>query len=182
MTACPTLTTERLVLRPFEESDLEDMLAVRSHPEVRRSLRLPPSYSRADTWRAMALWRGQWELRGSGHWAVVADGAFVGHVGLHRPEYPDWPGLEVGWTVHPDRWGQGFATEAGRRSVAYAFEEVGVDEVVSVILPENRRSQAVARRLGLAWSEDRVLSFFPSEPHGIWRLSRQRWLSGVSGG
>ena len=176
MPACPTLTTERLVLRPFRESDLEAVLAVRSHPEVRRSLRLPESYGRADAWRAMALWLGQWELRGSGQWAVEVQGrSLIGHVGLHRPELTDWPGLEVGWTLHPDWWGRGYATEAGRRSVAYAFEDIGADEVVSVILPENDRSQQVATRLGLTWSEDRVLSNLPGEPQGIWRLSRRQW-------
>ena len=119
----------------------------------------------------MALWLGQWELRGTGHWAVEIDGGpMIGRVGLHRPESPDWPGLEVGWALHPDHWGHGYATEAGARAITYAFEVIGADEVVSVILPENVRSQQVAGRLGLTWSEDRVLSSFPTEPHGIWRL------------
>ncbi len=47
--------------------------------------------------------------------------------------------------------------------------------MVSVILPENARSQRVAARLGLIWSEDRVLSTLPDEPHGIWRLPRAQW-------
>ena len=99
----------------------------------------------------MAQWRGQWELRGSGQWAVTerSTGAFVGRAGLHRPEVADWPGLEVGWALRPSYWGKGYATEAGRRSIAYAFEAMGADEVFSVILPSNERSQAVARRLGL---------------------------------
>jgi RimJ/RimL family protein N-acetyltransferase len=176
MSACPTLTTERLVLRPFVESDLDDYLAFMTAPEVRQSLRLPDSYSRADAWRGMALWLGQWELRGTGHWAVEADeGAMIGRVGLHRPELPDWPGLEVGWALHPEWWGHGFATEAGARAVQYAFEVVGIDELVSVILPANVRSQQVATRLGFVWTEDRVLSFSPDVLHGIWRLPRQQW-------
>jgi RimJ/RimL family protein N-acetyltransferase len=181
MPACPTLTTERLVLRPFVESDLDAYLAVMTAAEVRASLRLPDSYSRADAWRGMALWLGQWELRGTGHWAVdVAGGPMIGRVGLHRPESPDWPGLEVGWALHPDWWSHGYATEAGARAIEYAFGVIGADEVVSVILPENARSQKVAARLGLAWSEDRVLSSLPGVPHGIWRLPRRRWE--ISGG
>ncbi|HLH27620.1 MAG TPA: GNAT family N-acetyltransferase, partial [Acidimicrobiales bacterium] len=154
-------------------------------PEVRRSLRLGDAYSRADAWRSMALWLGQWELRGSGHWALqLPEGPLIGRAGLHRPEAPDWPGLEVGWALHPDHWGRGFATEAGRRAVDYAFEALDADEVVSVILPGNVRSQQVAARLGLAWSEDRELSVLPGEPHGIWRLPRRRWRPGgpVNGG
>ncbi len=181
MSACPTIRTDRLVLRPFREDDLEPYLAVMNAPEVRQSLRMPESWSRTDGWRSMALWLGQWELRGSGHWAVeVAGGPMIGRAGLHRPELPDWPGLEVGWALHPGWWGHGYASEAGRAALEYAFEELGADEVVSVILPENERSQRVAARLGLAWSEDRILSILPDEPHGIWRLSRVGWQ--VSGG
>lgn len=146
-------------------------------PEVRDSLHIPEAFSRSDAWSSMAQWRGQWELRGSGQWAVEerSSGRFVGRAGLHRPERPDWPGLEAGWAFHPRHWGKGYATEAGASSIAYAFEVMGADEVFSVILPENERSQAVARRLGLTHIEERVLSSFPSSAHGIWRLGRDEW-------
>jgi RimJ/RimL family protein N-acetyltransferase len=182
MTACPTLVTERLVLRPLAESDIDDYVELFTTPEVRQALHLPDTFSRADAWSTMAQWRGQWELRGSGQWAVEerSTGLFVGRAGLHRPERPDWPGLEVGWALHPRHWGKGYATESGASSMAYAFEVMGVDAVFSVILPENDRSQAVARRLGLVLVEERVLSSFPSAPHGIWRIGREEWLrSGV---
>ena len=177
MTACPTLTTERLVLRPLEESDLDAFTSMHNEPEVRRSLNLPRTYSRRDAWQSMAQWRGQWELRGSGQWAVTerSSGAFVGRAGLHRPEVADWPGLEVGWALRPAYWGKGYATEAGRRSIAYAFEEMEADEVFSVIHPGNERSQAVARRLGLSLVDERVLSSLPDSPHGIWRLGADQW-------
>jgi len=177
MTACPTLVTERLILRPMEESDLDAYTDMFMQPEVRDSLRLPAAYSRVDAWNGMAKWRGQWELRGSGHWAVEerATGQLVGSVGLNRPESPDWPGLEVGWTLRPRCWGKGYATEAGAGSIDYAFEVIGVDEVFSVILPSNVRSQAVARRLGLNLIEERLLSGFPESPHGIWRLGSADW-------
>ena len=184
MTACPTLVTERLILRPLEESDLDSCADMFMMPEVRGSLRLPQAFSRRDAWLGMAQWRGQWELRGSGQWAVEerSSGRFVGRAGLHRPEVHDWPGLEVGWTLHPTHWGKGYATEAGASSIAYAFEVIGVDEVFSVILPENERSQAVACRLGLTLIEERVLSSFPDAYHGIWRLGRDQWEPPPLGG
>jgi RimJ/RimL family protein N-acetyltransferase len=174
VTACPTLVTERLVLRPFREDDLDAYTAVLTTPEVRHSLHLSEGYSRADAWYGMALWRGQWELRGSGQWALEerSTGEFVGRAGLHLPERDDWPGLEVGWVLDPSRWGKGYATEAGAQSIAYAFDELGAAQVFSVILPENERSAAVARRLGFRLVEERVLSTFPHMPHGIWRLDR----------
>ena len=88
MTACPTLVTERLVLRPFHDDDVDAYFVVLDTPEVRRSLHLPEALSRDDAWQQMAVWRGQWELRGSGQWALIRrdDGAFLGRAGLHRPE------------------------------------------------------------------------------------------------
>jgi RimJ/RimL family protein N-acetyltransferase len=99
----------------------------------------------------------------------------VGRAGLHHPAREDWPGVEVGWALDPKYWGRGYATEAGRRAVQYGFDELDVSELYSVILPENIRSIAVARRLGFTLLEERTLSHFPSQPHGIWRLPRSTW-------
>jgi RimJ/RimL family protein N-acetyltransferase len=177
--ACPTLTTERLILRPFVESDLDGFTEIFLSPEVHAALHLPESFSRADAWSGMVGWLGQWELQGTGQWAVVtqADGTLVGRAGLHRPERADWPGIEVGWVLDPRQWGHGYATEAGSCAVAYTFEVIGADEVFSVILPENRGSEAVATRLGFTLVEQRVMSHFPDSPHGIWRLGRDEWES-----
>ena len=91
---------------------------------------------------------------------------------MHRPERHDWPGVEVGWALHPDYWGRGYATEAGAAAVRYGFDQFEVDKLFSCILPENHRSQAVAKRLGFKFLEERVLAFFPKLPHGIWVLKR----------
>ena len=175
--ACPTLTTERLTLRPFRAEDLDSIFAVMSTPEVRASLHLPDSFSEGDAWRALCAFAGLWELKGVGQWALEerSTGRFVGRAGLYwRPE-PDWPGVEVGWMLDPACWGSGYATEAGSRAVRYGFEELGASELFSVILPENTRSQAVARRLGYRPGEERRLSNFPELPHVIWRLDRTVW-------
>jgi RimJ/RimL family protein N-acetyltransferase len=176
LSGCPTVVTERLLLRPFTESDTDAYTAVLQSPEVRASLHLPDDTGRVDAWRQMAMWLGQWDLRGTGQWAVAerSTGAFVGRAGLHWPPLPDWPGVEVGWALHPRYWGHGYATEAGRAAVEYGFGVLGLDRLVSVILPENTRSAAVAQRLGFTLAETRVLSHFPDGPHGIWELHNPR--------
>jgi RimJ/RimL family protein N-acetyltransferase len=177
VSACPILESERLLLRPFRESDLAAYTAVLQAEPVRRSLHLRHDVGREEAWAQMASWLGQWELRGTGHWAVEdkRTGAFIGRAGLHYPERSDWPGIEVGWTLHPDHWGKGYATEAGACSIAYAIDELQARELFSLILPENHRSIAVASRLGFCLVEERVISHFPQMPHGIWRLSAQDW-------
>ena len=173
MSACPTLETENLILRPFKDDDVDDYFGVLDSPEVRRWLHIPESLDRSDAWQQMAWFVGQRELRGTGHWALEEkkSGQFVGRAGLHRPERHDWPGVEVGWLLHPDYWGRGYATEAGAVAVRYGFEDLQVDKLFSCILPENHRSQAVAKRLGFEFLEERVLAFFPKLPHGIWVLN-----------
>lgn len=174
MGACPTVRTERLVLRPFRESDLDRYHDALVQPEVVASLGWTGPPSRDDAWEQMAVFLGQWELRGTGQWALEeqATGRLVGRAGLHRPQRVDWPGLEVGWTLHPDAWGRGYATEAGRAAIDYAFDVLDSDEVVSIIAATNTRSQAVAARLGLQWVEDRTMAWNPGGPLGIWRLTR----------
>src|ERR1700760_3065525 len=100
MSRCPRLETDRLFLRPFSESDLEAYTATLQSEPVRTSLHLAETVGRWDAWSQMAAWLGQWELRGTGQWAVEerATGVFVGRAGLHHPAHDDWPGVEIGWT------------------------------------------------------------------------------------
>ena len=134
-------------MRPFREEDVDAYAAVLQTRQVRASLHLPDDVGREHAWLGMAQQLGQWELRGTGQWALEeqATGAFVGRAGMHFPERGDWPGIEIGWALHPDHWGKGFATEAGAAAVEYAFVHHYVDALYSVILPENTASQAVAR-------------------------------------
>lgn len=174
MGRCPTLTTDRLLLRPFREDDLDAYHAVIASPQVVTALASARVPTRDDAWEQMAVFLGQWALRGHGQWALEerASGRLVGRAGLHQPERVDWPGLEVGWTLHPAAWGNGYATEAGRAAISYAFGVLDRDEVVSIIAGSNTRSQSVARRLGMTWGEDRLMAWAPDAPLGIWRRHR----------
>jgi RimJ/RimL family protein N-acetyltransferase len=181
---CPTLETERLIMRPFRESDTDAYHSVLQSGPVRRALSLSDTVSRDEAWQQMAAFLGQWELRNHGQWALVekATGSFIGRAGPHRPERADWPGVEVGWTLHPAAWGKGYATEAGRAAVHWTFvNHPQIDTLYSVILPTNTPSQNVAKRLGYELMEERVLAFFPTQPHGIWILPRARWQSREAG-
>ena len=184
MTTCPVLTTERLVMRPFRADDVEPYHAAMSSPEVRAAFHLPDDYARMSTWTGMCTFAGLWELKGLGQWALEdrTTGRFVGRAGLYWRAEDDWPGVEVGWLLDPGAWGMGYATEAAGRALRYGFEEVGQDTLYSVILPENTRSQAVARRLGFEPGVERTLSFYPAMPHVVWRLDRATWVAGLSAG
>src|ERR1700755_2073642 len=104
--------------------------------------------SRQEAWRSMAMVLGYWHLRGYGFWAVEerASGELVGRVGCWEPE--GWPSLEVGWTLRRAYWGRGYATEAARAALEYAFETLDQTHVISLIDPNNTNSIRVAERLG----------------------------------
>ncbi len=174
MYLCPTVETERLILRPFTEADIDRYADIHNDPQVRSSLHIEEPLSRDEAWKHLALWTGQWGLRNSGQWALElkTTGEMIGRAGTHRPQRVGWPGLEVGWTLDPVHQGLGYATEAGRASVGWAFANHEDHELVSTILPVNTASQAVAKRLGFTFLEDRVLPHLPSLPVGIWVLPR----------
>ena len=153
MTQIPTLQTERLVLRPFREDDLDAWAEILSDEETTQFI--GGVKTREDAWRQIAVYLGHWALRGYGQWAVERrlDGRLVGRAGLWYPE--GWPELEVGWTLDRSVWGEGFATEAGQAAIEWGFSELGLERIASVIAPENSRSRAVAVRLGMA--QDREL-------------------------
>lgn len=144
----PELETERLRLRAIRLDDLDGFARMYADPEVMRFLENGLPLDRAAAFRSMSVHLGHWQLRGYGQWALEerATGAFVGRAGLWQPE--GWPGLEVGWALERGAWGHGYATEAGRAAIGYAFDVLGADEVISVIRPANTGSIRVAERLG----------------------------------
>jgi len=168
---CPTIETERLILRPLRDDDLDAYTAIYQTPEVRRWLHLADDIGREQVCASMATNLGQWELRNTGAWALEekSTGRLVGRAGSHRPERANWPGIEIGWTLHPAHWGKGYATEAGAVARDWVFANHDVDAVYSCILDDNLGSQAVARRLGFTPWEPRVLSGLE---HMVWRLRR----------
>jgi RimJ/RimL family protein N-acetyltransferase len=171
-----TLETERLVLRMFRESDTDAYAEMMADPEVMRFLGGKPM-SRQEAWRSMAMLLGHWQLRGYGFWAVEerASGELVGRVGCWRPE--GWPGLEVGWTLRRASWGRRYATEAARASLDYAFENLNLSRVISLIAPDNAASIRVAERLGEKPGEDWEIFGTKVVIYGI---ERETWEAGRS--
>jgi RimJ/RimL family protein N-acetyltransferase len=149
MSLVPVLETERLVMRGFRDDDQEQWAAIRADDEVMRSLGRDGGIAPDEAWREMAMFAGHWALKGFGHWALEerASGALIGNAGLFFP--PDWPALEVGWTVTRTRWGEGFAGEAARAAGRWAEAELGADHLISLIAPTNLRSLRVAEKLGM---------------------------------
>jgi len=154
----PALETARLRLRQFRASDLDAYARITCDAETMRYIARGEPYDRDEAWRSLGYLLGHWQMRGYGLWAAEEkqSGALIGRIGLYRPE--GWPGLEVGWLVARERWGEGFATEGARVALDYAFTVLRAPRAISAIAPENAASIRVAEKLGLRFAETRQIA------------------------
>jgi len=172
--ACPIpgLETERLVLRAFREDDIPAVSALHGDAEVMRHIgpESRPESSLFGTWKYIATHLGHWMMKGCGKWAVVekSSGRFVGRVGFYAPPY-EWPGLELGWTISRDRWGMGYAPEAARAALAWGFDNLAADEIISAIHHGNLKSIRVAEKLGERLLREGAMHGKPCLIYGISR-------------
>jgi [ribosomal protein S5]-alanine N-acetyltransferase len=146
----PVLTTERLLLRPFEPGDATVVRALAGHPDVARTtLNIPHPYPEgaAEAWIATHAGNA---ATGLGYtWAMVrhTDGLLMGSISLmvtaaHRR-------AEMGYWLGVPYWNQGYTTEAARRVVAFGLDEVGLHRVQATCLPRNVASARVMEKAGL---------------------------------
>ncbi|NJM83815.1 MAG: GNAT family N-acetyltransferase [Tabrizicola sp.] len=142
--AIPVLQTERLTLREPREADFPALLQFNDSP---RTAHLGGPQPRRLVWRGFLAVIGHWALRGYGYWSVeTRDGTFIGRVGLGY--HDGWPEPELGWHLFDGAEGKGYAFEAAMAARCFAYGQLGMTTLISMIAPENLRSIALARRLG----------------------------------
>ncbi len=142
----PTLETDRLILRLPCAEDLDAWAAFMADPVAARFI--GGAQSAGGAWRSLATMAGAWAVFGCCNFSVIekTSGRWIGRCG---PWYPaGGPGPEIGWAFDRSAWGQGYATEAARRCLAFAFEDLHWDRVVHPIDPANTASIALAKRIG----------------------------------
>jgi RimJ/RimL family protein N-acetyltransferase len=141
------IETPRLLLRLPLGSDATPLLEIHEHPEAIKYV-TTTRRGIVGAWTSVAMMLGHWQLRGYGQWTISekATGEVVGRVGFWYPE--GWPGAELGWIIRHSRWGNGFATEASKASLEWAWTNTDLPEVISLIEPSNIASIRVAEKIG----------------------------------
>ena len=158
MTAVPVITTERLVLRGHEPSDLPQCLAMWEEPEFYRLIYGRP-LTEEEVWLRLLQYRGCWAVLGYGPWLVEerATGRFVGEVAvrdLKRATEPTFAGEpEVSWGLSPAFQGRGLAREA-LTAVLEWCTKLSASRLVYIINPENVRSIKLAEGVGFTQQPD----------------------------
>jgi RimJ/RimL family protein N-acetyltransferase len=148
------LLTERLALRPWNTDDAGPALGSYGDAEVARWL--APAMDRVHDPAAMRLVLQQWVAEDArmippaGRWAIElrSEGRLIGGATL-LPLPPDEE-FEIGWQLHPQAWGHGYAAETGLALARWAFEQ-GIEQVIAVVRPANTRAVATVRRIGMEW-------------------------------
>jgi RimJ/RimL family protein N-acetyltransferase len=176
------IETERLVLRPWAETDRAPFVAMMADPEVAYWLGGVPDNAAADAAfdRILAFIAehgpSQFVIRDK------LDGAFLGGVGLRRVpmewRHPMSGHVEVGWRLARSAWGQGYATEAAAAAMAWGFDAQDTEVIHSWTARANTRSEAVMRRLGMTRAADLdfdhpdLAADHPLRPHVVYLLER----------
>jgi RimJ/RimL family protein N-acetyltransferase len=171
------LTTERLVLRTWRDSDRAAFHEMNSDPLVMATL--GPEMTRAQSDAFMNRILRHFADHGYGVWCVELDGEPVGYTGFMVPWFRD--GVEIGWRIRSEFWGRGIAPEAARACLAVGFGELGFDEILSFTATTNTNSRRVMEKIGLRHDPDAdfdhpgVPDGSPLKPHVLYRLQRADW-------
>jgi RimJ/RimL family protein N-acetyltransferase len=164
------IETERLLLRPAEPRDVDPLAAMYADQKVARYTS-GVTRSRDEVAAMIELWAAHWRRYGVGLLVAehVGDGAVVGRVGFLVWDPETWAHgmnteldppyeIEVGWSLAREHWGHGYATEAALGARVWALREIRPPRLVSLIHPDNARSQRVAEKLGERYERDVVMA------------------------
>src|SRR6202048_771554 len=172
----PVIETGSLKVRQWGGADGAPNTAILPDPGTARFIAVDgkPITSALVGWRNAAVMAGHWALHGAGMFVVEEKqtGKFVGRVGPWFP--PGWPGFEVGWGISTEFRGKGYAVEAARASIDWAFATFELDQIIHCIDCANVASQAVARRLGA--EKEREIDLF-GHVADLWVTRRDAWTA-----
>lgn len=172
------LRTERLLLRRWRSTDREAFAALNADPRVTEYL--IGKLSRKESDAMIERLEGHFARHGFGFWAVETDdGSCAGLVGLSVPRFeaPFTPCVEIGWRLAARYWGRGYATEGARAALAFGFERLGLEEIVSFAAPENTASRRVMEKIGMThdaaddFDHPSLAAGHPLRRHVLYRIS-----------
>ena len=186
MTEPISLTTERLILRPWRPSDLEPFSQLNGDSATLRYY--PATLSRAESDALAQRCQRLIEEHGWGPWAVELkeNGEFIGMVGLNRPTADLYfqPCVEVVWRLLPEFWSKGYATEAAKACLEFGFTKLNLQQIVAYTAQLNLPSQTVMQRLGMqaqpgTFDHPGVPTGHKLVPHVLYTLDRDNWLTAL---
>lgn len=185
-----TIKTERLILRPWQEEDLEPFAKLNADPRVREYF--PGLLSRQESDQSIKLMSEHIEKCGWGFWAasLIQTGDFIGFIGLEdvnfKAPFTHTPAVEIGWRLAFHYWGRGYATEGALAALQYGFESLNLKEIVSFTPVQNQRSRHVMEKIGMHhdpkddFDHPKLSEGHPLRRHVLYRLGTGEWQNSWS--
>ncbi|MBS0421476.1 MAG: GNAT family N-acetyltransferase [Proteobacteria bacterium] len=177
------LTTQRLLLRQWRDSDRDAFARLNEDPLVMEYF--PRCLPRDESEAWVSRTQVAMAERGWGLWAVEVRGVvpFIGFVGLSVPMFTAHftPCVEIGWRIAKEFWGHGYATEAAIASLHFGFEKLRLQQIVSFTASLNERSIGVMQRIGMTHNcaDDFDHPSLPAghrlQRHVLYRMQRSDW-------
>lgn len=164
------IETERLLLRRVTVEDIDELVRIHADPDITRFMDV---FEHDEAIRWLHRVDQNWAEHGYGRMAVTdrATGRLLGRTGLgYLPQFAE---TELGWTLRRDAWGRGYATEAARACMDWAFREFDIPYLTSLIESDNDRSIRLAKRLGMTCLRNDV---FLDRPMIVHCVTRDSWL------
>jgi len=154
------IETERLGMREFIPEDAEEFFALCTNPQVMKYIGGEDVPANVEAMREKIVAYPDYKRHGFGRWACIhkATGRMIGFTGLKRLD--DFGGeVDLGYRFLPEFWGQGLATESGLPCIRYGFDDLGLDRIIGLALPENIASIRVLQKCGMTFER------FVVDPH-----------------
>jgi len=178
------LRTERLLLRGWRDSDRPAFADINADLRVMEFM--PSLLSRRESDEFFEKIQSHIRTHGFGLYAaeLLRDHSFIGYIGLAIPSFQAkfTPCVEIGWRLAAEQWNQGLATEGARAVAHYAFETLGIPELVSFTIPANKPSRRVMDKLGMThdpaddFDHPRMPETHPMRRHVLYRLLRKHFV------
>lgn len=172
------IETPRLLLRRWQDSDLEDFISMNADTEVMRFF--PEPYSSERTKLLFEAIQREFTDYDYGLYAVEgrASGSFMGFTGFHRADFAvDFcPCIEIGWRLHKAFWNKGYATEGATACLEHGFSQLGFDRVYSFTAVLNLPSERVMQKIGMhllrQFEHLGVPKEHPLRPHALYVITK----------
>ncbi|WP_077928242.1 GNAT family N-acetyltransferase [Wohlfahrtiimonas populi] len=179
-----TLSTDRLIMREWRDSDLPSLYQMVSDPDVMEFF--PSVLSEPEAQDFLKAIQDRMNQHGWGMWAceLKSTQEVIGFVGLNIPKDDFYfnPCVEIGWRLRKEFWHQGLAQEAAREALKFGFTELNLDKIVVFTTVTNLPSQALMTRLNMVknaqhFNHPRLAEDHPLAEHVLYELSKDSWLN-----
>ncbi len=171
--------SDRLGFRNWSNKDVAEFAKLNADEEVMEHF--PKTLSKKEVEELIQKLRHHFAKNGFTYYAIeiLATKEFIGMLGLAFQEYQTefTPAIDIGWRLKRSAWGKGYATEGAKRCLKYAFDELGIDKIISVCTIHNQQSENVMKKIGMtkigAFNHPEMINHPEYEKHFCYEIRKK---------